>query len=83
MGASLSKEQTGNNGVRGFNGPLVRAWKHGIQTQLVIAKTDAISHVEDGKDASLVKKEFFIRDDLIGEVSELSGDNFAISFRKK
>jgi hypothetical protein len=49
----------------------------------VIVKTDEIARVEAGEDASTVRKEFFLRDDLIGEVLELNGEQYAFRFKKK
>lgn len=50
--------------------------------RLVIVKTDQIARVEAGEDASTITKEFFIRDDVIGEVIQLSGDDYVFQFKK-
>lgn len=52
------------------------------KVRLVIVKTDQIARIQAGEDASVVKKEFFLREDLIGEVAELKGDEFVFRFRK-
>ncbi len=59
-----------------FKRNVVDAFQKRSRVRLVIAKTSETTYVDSGKDASLVKKEFFTREDLIGEVAELNGDNF-------
>jgi len=51
--------------------------------RLVIADTAQIKAVESGADAGALKKTFYVRDDLIGEVIEATEDRYAIQFRKK
>jgi hypothetical protein len=39
--------------------------------RLVIATSENISHVQSGEDAGRIRKEYFVRDDLVGEVAVL------------
>jgi hypothetical protein len=59
-----------------------KAFSDKATVRLVIVKTDEVARVEGGEDASTIKKEFFLRDDLVGCVSELSGDQYVFQFRK-
>jgi hypothetical protein len=65
-----------------FRENILKAFSNKSTVRLVIVKTNEISRVEAGKDASAIKKEFFLRDDLVGRVSELSGDTYVFQFRK-
>ena len=52
------------------------------KVRLVIVKTEEIARVEAGEDASTIKKDFFLRDDLVGELIELNGEDYVFQFRK-
>ncbi len=65
-----------------FRANIARAYAEKRPVRLVISKTEEIKHVEDGHDASLVDKEFFIRDEVIGSVIHLDGDDYVFQFRK-
>ena len=65
-----------------FRANVTRAFAEGSPVRLVLVKTRHIAHVERGEDASKVDKEFFVRDDLIGEVSEIVGPEYVFRFRK-
>ena len=47
-----------------------------------MASTIETEHVETGKDASKVKKSFDPKEELVGEVAELNGDNYVVRFRR-
>lgn len=49
----------------------------------MIVKTDEIASIEAGEDASTIKKDFFIRDDLEGKVLSLEGEEYVFQFRKR
>lgn len=51
------------------------------RVRLVIAKTDEVERIEAGEDASKVKKEFFVRDEVVGEVLEIDHDRYVFRFR--
>lgn len=53
-----------------------------LPVKLVIASTEDTAHVQSGADAGKVKKEFFVRDDLVGEVASLEGDDVVFRFRR-
>lgn len=82
MEFSASMARWSGHGNTEFRRNVSDAFSKKSKVHLVVAKTDEIGHVEAGKDASLIKKEFFVRDDLIGEVSELNGDDIVFRFRK-
>ena len=61
---------------------IANAFKSGQAIRLVIADTAQTKDVENGADASTLKKTFRVREDLIGEVIEATEDGYAIRFRK-
>lgn len=65
-----------------FRQNIAKAYAAQALVRLVIVKTDEITRVEAGDDASTIRKEFFLRDDLVGEVIELKGDEYVFQFRK-
>lgn len=48
--------------------------------RLVIARTEEVAKVQSGGDASTVKKDYFVRDDLIGRVSEITDAVYVFQF---
>jgi len=50
------------------------------RVRLVIVKTPNASAVQAGADASKIKKNFFVREDLIGEVVAIDGDIYKFRF---
>lgn len=50
--------------------------------RLVVARTVETAHVQSGADASKVKKAFEAKEDQIGEVLRLEGDDYVFRFRK-
>ncbi len=62
---------------------IARAYAAGSNVRLVIVKTDEIASVEAGEDARTIKKDFFIRDDLVGTVIDLEGEEYVFQFRKR
>jgi hypothetical protein len=67
-------------GNREFRENVALAFKSRCVVRLVIAKTDDVAHVEAGRNAGILKKEFEARDDLIGEVAEYDGENYVFRF---
>jgi len=65
-----------------FRRNVSQAYTSRAKVRLVIVRTDDVARVQAGEDASLVKKEFFLREDLVGEVAELKGDEYVFQFRK-
>ena len=70
------------HGNREFRDNIAKAFAARSQVRLVIVKTHEIARIEAGADASTVKKEFFLRDDVVGEVAELDGDRYVFRFKK-
>ena len=66
-----------------FREKIANALKTKQAIRLVIADTKQTKDVESGADASTVKKTFYVRDDLVGEVIEATEDTYAIRFRKQ
>ncbi len=48
--------------------------------KVVIAHTIQTAKVESGIDASTLKKTFSIKEDWIGQVASIAGDEYVISF---
>jgi hypothetical protein len=67
-------------GNQEFRENLARALKEKSRVRLVISSTEEIDHVESGADASKVRKDFHVREDLVGQVIEYDGDNYVIRF---
>lgn len=65
-----------------FRENINRAFSTGATVRLVIVRTDDVAHVEGGGDASKVRKEFFLKDEVVGKVTEWDGDRYAIAFAK-
>jgi len=75
-----SGNKAGNNLLREH---LTQAVENKLPVRCLIARTKEQETVDGGLDASQVKKEFYLRDDLIGEVISFDGDKFVIEFKKK
>ncbi len=66
-----------------FRRNLAQAFLTKAKVRLVIVKTTEANRVQAGEDASEIKnKDFFIRDDLIGEVAELNGNDYVFRFHR-
>lgn len=65
-----------------FRENIAKALRESRPVRLVVAKTREIERVEAGEDASKVKKEFFVRNDLVGEVAEITDDRYVFRFWK-
>jgi hypothetical protein len=65
-----------------FRRNIAQAFAQRSPVRLVVAKTHGIDHVQSGRDASKVKKNFNPRTDLIGEVCTLCGDDYVFRFRR-
>lgn len=82
MEFSDSFHRWSGHGNAEFRANVAQAYKLRSKVRLVIVSTEEVGRVQSGEDASHIKKEFFVRDDLIGEVTELTGDAFVFQFRK-
>lgn len=65
-----------------FRENVARAFESSADVRLVIVRTDEIAHIEAGGGGSKVKKEFFVREDLIGKVIEWDGEHYAFRFTR-
>lgn len=72
-------EGHGNNE---FRENVRKAYDEHKTVRLVIVKTDQVEQVEAGEDASKLRKEFFIRDDLVGEVVDIDNDRYVFRFHR-
>lgn len=70
-------------GKNEFKDNVERAFQDQSTIRLVIVSTHETDHVESGKDASLVVKEFHVRPDLVGRVIAFDGSNYVFSFHKE
>jgi len=62
---------------------LTAARDQGLPIRLVIATTDQPEVVDQGEEASTIRKTFHVKEDLVGRISAFDGDNFVIEFRRK
>jgi hypothetical protein len=53
-----------------------------LPVRMVVAKTADTELVDQGHDASKVKKTFRVRDDVVGRVVSFDGDNYTLEFRR-
>lgn len=65
-----------------FRANVTRAFETGANVRLVIARATDSNRVQRGEDGSKIPKTFAVRDDLIGTVVEIDGQNYVIEFRK-
>ncbi|TFY98476.1 hypothetical protein [Ramlibacter rhizophilus] len=77
-----SFERWAGHGNREFRENVARALAAGSRVRMVIVKTDQIGRVQAGEVASKIRKEFILRDDLVGSVHELTGDRYVIRFQR-
>lgn len=66
-----------------FRANISDAFERKCPVKLVVVQTENIDHVESGEDASKVKKDFAVREDLVGQVVELDDDNYVVRFRRR
>lgn len=78
-----SFDRWSGHGNKEFRENVSKAHAAGSRVRLVIVKTDQIARVEAGEDASKIRKEFFLRDDMIGWVQELTDERYVIRFKRQ
>lgn len=78
---SFDRWRTGP-GNNEFRTNVSNALKMNQTIRLIIVATKDINSVQNGGDASLVKKTFRVRRDLIGKVTEIDGEKYSITFVK-
>jgi hypothetical protein len=77
-----SLDRWSGHGNREFRENVAKAYAAKSRVRLVIVRTDEIERVEAGEDASKVRKEFYLREEVTGEVVELDGDRYVFRFTK-
>jgi hypothetical protein len=70
------------HGNNEFRANVRKAYEEQRAVRLVIVKTDQVELIQAGEDASTVRKEFVLRDDLVGEVVDIDNDSYVIRFRR-
>lgn len=65
-----------------FRENVARAFESAATVRLVIVRTEEVARVEAGLDASRIKKTFSVRPELVGNVIEWDGENYAFRFTK-
>lgn len=65
-----------------FRQNIDKAFALGATIRLVIVRTEEITRVEAGEDASKVKKDFFLKGEVVGKVTEWDHGRYAITFTK-
>ncbi|MEQ1775349.1 MAG: hypothetical protein ABL891_16355 [Burkholderiales bacterium] len=63
-----------------FRRNVEKAFREKSSVRLIVSRTEDTDYVEAGGDASKVKKDFHLRDDLIGEIVEYDGENYVFRF---
>lgn len=61
---------------------LTAAQDENLPIRLVLARTEDANSVDNGHDASSLKKTFSVRTDLVGQIVSFDGDKFVIDFSK-
>lgn len=68
-----------------FRENIAKAYETQSPVRLIVVNTinsDDRDVVESGVDASAVKKDFDVRDELVGKVTGWDGDRYAVQFKK-
>lgn len=65
-----------------FRTNVAKAFADKSPVYLVLATTPETKRIQAGEDASKVKKEFRLRDELVGKVVEWDGENYVLRFSK-
>jgi hypothetical protein len=79
---SLSRWGTNTAGSRLFKEHIEDALANSRPVRLVIATAEDTVAVDQGQDASKVKKSFHIKPHMIGHVKSLDGDKFIVDFHR-
>jgi hypothetical protein len=69
-------------GNKEFRENVAKAFEYQSNVCLVIVRTDEVERVEAGEDASKLKKDFFLKAEVVGKVTEWDGENYAFRFTK-
>ncbi|WDM67031.1 MULTISPECIES: hypothetical protein [Xanthomonas] len=69
-------------GNREFRANVTRAYDTDAAVHLILARALQPERIQHGEDGSKVPKTFAVRDDLIGRVANIDGENYVIEFRQ-
>ena len=69
-------------GNKEFRANVAKAFESQANVLLVIVRTDEVERVDAGDDASKLKKDFFLKEEVVGKVIEWDGENYAFRFTK-
>jgi len=78
-----SFDRWGGPGNSEFRENVEKAFAEGRQVRLVVASTLETEHVQSGRDAGKVKKDFDPKVELVGKVAEVNGNQYVIRFSRK
>jgi hypothetical protein len=70
------------HGNKEFRTNVARALETGAIVRLVLARTVETDRVQRGEDASKIPKTFSVRNNLVGRVALIDGENYVIEFRR-
>ena len=65
-----------------FRANVTRAFESGATVRLVLVRTLEPDRVQHGEDGGKIPKTFAVRDDLIGHVAKVDGENYVIEFHR-
>jgi hypothetical protein len=65
-----------------FRANVTRAYQVGAAVRLVLARALEPERVQRGEDGSKIPKTFSVRDDVVGAVAQIDGENYVIEFRR-
>lgn len=84
--ATLEIEGSANRwkgpGNKEFRENVAKAFESQADVCLVIVRTDEVERVEAGEDASKLKKNFFLKEKVVGKIIEWDGESYAFPFTK-
>ena len=66
-----------------FRAKVTKAFNSSQNIKVVISRTNQTGEVESGADASKLKKTFSIKQDWIGKVTSVVGDDYEFKFTRK
>jgi hypothetical protein len=69
-------------GNKEFRANVTRAFESAAAVRLVLARALEPDRVQRGEDGSKIPKTFAVRDDVLGRVAEIDGENYVIEFRR-
>lgn len=78
-----SMNRWSGHGNREFRDNVCRAYLEGATICLIVVRTDEIARVEAGEDASRIKKDFSVREDLVGRIVELDESRYVFRFVRR